>query len=318
MIQIKDILIPTDFTGTYSAALGHATMLADRFDARLIMLHVAAADAPHEPAHFPAVEPEKDEVEQEVEQQASEIAGLAPDRELRVKRVIRSHQDPAVEIMNYAAEKNVDLIVVGTRGRTGFSHLIVGSVAETVIRDAKSPVIAVRVCDTSEEVMPYLNILAPVDFSADSEKALRYAWTLAELFEANLQMLHVIDLPVYPEHYAVNIDLSEQFGHELALRSHEQMEKLAAPYAGTNVRYKTHVETGRAYSEIVEFAQTHDTDLIVMGTRGLSRLENFLLGGTTAKVVRHASCPVLTVKLEEKDFVGLMQPDLSAGLAEAL
>jgi nucleotide-binding universal stress UspA family protein len=64
------------------------------------------------------------------------------------------------------------------------------------------------------------------------------------------------------------------------------------------------VREGRAYSEIVRFVQEEECDLVVMGTHGLSGLEHFLLGGTTEKVMRHAPCPVLAVKLKERDFVG--------------
>ena len=303
MIHIKEILMPTDFSNISSAALGHAAMMADRFGARLTLLHVSTSKGHGKDKSFPAIDPETDELAQVAEYQISEMSGLEPLPHLRVRHELRTSDDPAAEITNYARENHIDLIVVGTHGRTGLSHLVLGSVAETVIRRASCPVITVRISDASAQVSPYLDILAPIDFSPDSEKALHYAWTLADLFDANLHLLHVIDFPVHPDHYAVNAILADHLDQDLTERTHEEMDKLIAKHASVPVRHQTCVVSGRAYSEIVQFAQTHDIDLIVMGTRGLSRLKNFLLGGTAAKVVRHASCPVLTIKLKERDFV---------------
>jgi nucleotide-binding universal stress UspA family protein len=191
-----------------------------------------------------------------------------------------------------------------THGRVGLSHLLMGSVSEHVVRTANCPVMTVRACKESEEVAPYLDILVPVDFSPYSEKALRYGRTLAHLFDAKLHLLHVLDQPIHPTYYGLGNDVLIRLNPNVQQRSHEEMELLSAKMTPLNVSYQTHVKEGRAYSEIVRFVQEKEIDLIVMGTHGLSGLEHFLLGGTTEKVVRHAPCPVLTVKLKERDFVG--------------
>ncbi len=303
MVQIKDILVPTDFSQTSSAAVGHASMLAEKFDASLTMLHIDTGSTSTREDAFPPLEPEAEAFSVAAEQEAHELAGLEPLYDLRVKRVVRKSEHPAAEILSFAQTSACDLIVVGTHGRTGLSHLVMGSVAETVIRQAHCPVITVRASATAAQVLPYLNLLVPIDFSPDSEKALHYAWTLAQAFNANLQVLHVVDLPVHPEHYALSLNSTESLGHELTQHSYAQITHLMEQFESTRP-YESFVESGRAYSEILEFAATHDTDLIVMGTHGLSRLPQFLLGSTTAKVVRHAPCPVLTVRLLERDFVG--------------
>ncbi len=278
-------------------------MIAERFNADLTILHVdTSTEATREEA-FPVLEPEMDETEKAAEREVLQLTGMKTPKNLRVRRVLTRNEHPAEEIVLYTRDHAVDLVIVGTHGRSGLSHLILGSVAEKVIRQAHCPVITVRASGAAAKVTPYLNILVPFDFSPHSEKALFYAWSLAKLFHAHLNILHIVDIPVHPEHYAVNLNLSGEFGHELMLRSHEELERMIAPYQPANVRYRIVVEFGRAYNEIVEFATKHESDLVVMGTQGLSGLQKFLLGSTTAKVVRHAPCPVLTVKPEARDFV---------------
>lgn len=303
MVHIQKILFPTDFSDTSSVALGHALMLAHRFDAALTMLHAAAPNEKAKNLRFPEVDPAADEFEDTLAEQLAQIVGAAPSRKLRLDRVIHRNPDPVQEICNFSDSNNIDLIIMGTHGRTGLSHLLSGSVAENVVRNANCPVMTVRACKESAEVTPYFDILVPIDFSPYSQKALRYGRTLAHAFEANLHLLHVLDQPIHPAHYGLGDDLLIRLNPEVQHRSQEEMERLVSQL-GAEVRCQTHLCEGRAYNEIVRFVQEEECDLVVMGTHGLSGLEHFLLGGTTEKVMRHASCPVLAVKLKERDFVG--------------
>ncbi|MGH7598336.1 MAG: universal stress protein [bacterium] len=303
MVHIQKILFPTDFSDTSSAALGHALMLTHRFDATLTMLHAATADETAKDLRFPEVNPAVDEFEDTLAEQLAQIIGAEPPRKLRIDRVVHQNQEPVQEICNFSGTNNIDLIIMGTHGHTGLSHLLSSSITEHVVRSANCPVMTVKAGKQSSEAAPYFDILVPVDFSPYSQKALRYGRTLAHAFEANLHLLHVLDQPIHPAHYGLGDDLLMRLNPEVQRRSHEEMERLVSQL-GAEVKCQTHVREGRAYSEIVRFVQEDECDLVVMGTHGLSGLEHFLLGGTTEKVMRHASCPVLAVKLKERDFVG--------------
>jgi len=303
MIHIHKVLFPTDFSDTSSAALGHALMLAERFHAHLIMLHAAGSNENLPSMNFPEVDPATDEIEAVLEEQLAQIIGAQPSQPLHIERVIHQNNNPVQEICAFADANDIDLIIMGTHGRTGLSHWISGSVAEEVVRGANCPVMTVRACEQCAAVTPYFDILVPVDFSPYSQKALRYAVTLAQLFEAKLHLLHVLDQPIHPAHYGLGEDLLLRLNPEVSRRSHQEMERLVSPAGSSKVKWQTHVCDGRAYSEIVRFVAAQECDLVVMGTHGLSGLEHFLLGGTTEKVMRHASCPVLAVKLKERDFV---------------
>jgi nucleotide-binding universal stress UspA family protein len=116
-------------------------------------------------------------------------------------------------------------------------------------------------------------------------------------------LLHVLEEPLHPAYYGLGEDLLIRLNPEVPRRSHEELQQLVSQAGSVKVKCQTHVCEGRAYSEIVRFAADRECDLVVMGTHGLSGLERFLLGGTTEKVMRHAPCPVLAVKLRERDFV---------------
>ena len=142
------------------------------------------------------------------------------------------------------------------------------------------------------------NILVPIDFSDHSRKALQYALPFAEKCGAKIILLHVVEPRVYPENYfdvivpaemeAVNTNLATTGRQRLAeLRREEISPKIAAD---------TIVRTGQPYAEIINTAKEWDIDLIIIATHGYTGLKHVFLGSTADKVVRHAPCPVLTVR----------------------
>lgn len=155
MPAIRTILLATDFSDASEAALSYAKTLADAFKASLHVLHVLEDLAAHAwttevyVAALPGVH-------EEMERQARERleALLAPDERARYQAalVLRSGS-PFVEVVRYAREEHVDLIVLGTHGRGAIAHMLLGSVAERVVRKAHCPVLTVRQ-SAHEFVMP--------------------------------------------------------------------------------------------------------------------------------------------------------------------
>ena len=139
-------------------------------------------------------------------------------------------------------------------------------------------------------------ILCPVDFSEPSHKAVEYAKALREKFGAELLLLHVIEPFLTQSFIAFDPNLGTQVVEEVEEKARELLENLrqASPDIQTMIR------KGKPYEEIVEVAKTEKVDLIVMGTHGLKGISHFLIGSVAEKVVRHAPCPVLTVKPKEE------------------
>jgi nucleotide-binding universal stress UspA family protein len=143
-------------------------------------------------------------------------------------------------------------------------------------------------------------ILVPVDFSESSRKALHYGVTFARQFDAEILLLHAVELPIpAPESILIDQDLVNADLEKAAkARLSEWSKQLAAP-----VSVKTKVRVGNPYFEIVEEAKRRNVDLIAIGTRGRAGLLHALIGSTAERVVRHASCPVMVVREREHDFV---------------
>ena len=153
-MQIKTILFPTDFSNGARAALDHALSLARDYKARLILLYVIQ-DISIAEWYIPSALSVTDLIEdmqkgawKEMDRWSAEVAAQVKDVEKMVVRGV-----PFVEIIRTAKEKNADLIVIGTHGRTGIDHMLFGSTAEKVVRKASCPVLTVRVAG-KEFTMP--------------------------------------------------------------------------------------------------------------------------------------------------------------------
>ncbi len=197
-------------------------------------------------------------------------------------------------ILEYAAEHNIDLITLGTHGRRGLRRLLLGSVAEEVVRLAPCPVLTVPERAGGTTPGQVRRILVPVDFSEHARLALSHASQLAALYGARLELLHVIAEVVYPDFYPPLVPPLGAVSDELRERSQTRLRDLLAQVPHPDA--DTHVGSGPAAHEIVRFAEDLPADLIVIASHGLTGIRHMLLGSVTEQVVRRAPCPVFTVK----------------------
>jgi len=147
------------------------------------------------------------------------------------------------------------------------------------------------------------SILVPVDFSSPSKKALVYAQAFARKFGAAITLLHVVE----PIPWSADYGYGEVHGvgpnEYLVKRCRSQLETLRRRQAEALSGCQTTVRSGKAFDEIVKAAKELNADLILLATHGYTGLDHTLLGSTAEKVVRHAPCPVLIVRQQERDFV---------------
>jgi nucleotide-binding universal stress UspA family protein len=144
---------------------------------------------------------------------------------------------------------------------------------------------------------PFARILTAIDFSENSECAFDYALTLAAQFNAELTIIHVINEPVDLRGFYVPHISFEQLEREIEESAVKMMETFCSTKLGAFSNYKTSIMTGIPYDEILASAARIDASLIVLGTHGRTGLDRILFGSTAERVVRSASCPVLTVRL---------------------
>lgn len=297
MMRIERILCPVDFSPFSKRALEHAAVLAKWYEAELTVLH-ATPLMPTVLGFPPAVdlassEPVSNEaVLRELTAFTAEaVAPLAP------RLVLRSGHAPS-EILDYADESGADLIVLGTHGRTGFEHLVLGSVTEKVLRKAKCPVLTVPRRDETLPARPvFERILCGADFSDASNHAVRYALSLAQEANGRLILLHVMDWLPKSEYDAYPQFDAAGFRRFVSAEARRKLEQLVPEEARNWCEPDLRLTCGKAYREILRGADEEHADLIVLGVHGFGAVDRLLFGSTTQHVVRQAACPVLTTRV---------------------
>ena len=160
-----------------------------------------------------------------------------------------------------------------------------------------------KVIDLVPAVMKIRNLLVPIDFSPSANKALVYALSFAEQFGAKVTLLNVVEPAVYPiELGYVPLEI-DTLHRAMQNSARERLADIAAKRVPGRFRANTLVRVGRPHQEITKAAKELESDLIVIATHGYTGLKHAVMGSTAERVVRHAPCPVLTVREREHDFV---------------
>jgi nucleotide-binding universal stress UspA family protein len=201
-------------------------------------------------------------------------------------------EDPSSAILRCAEERNADLVIVGSRGATGLRRMVLGSVAESVVRHAPVPVLVARPSP------PTGVVLAATDLSDASRAALVAADGEAKRRGAKLTVLHCLDLA--PEMMALGFaplpPASPDDPNSRPARAKRAEEDVRSLLRALEVTGQVVVVPGSPRSAIPELAEQIRAELVVVGARGRGRLARLLLGSVAETVVRHVHCPVLTVR----------------------
>jgi nucleotide-binding universal stress UspA family protein len=144
-------------------------------------------------------------------------------------------------------------------------------------------------------------MLVPTDFSERSQKALKYALQFAKQFKSEITLLHVVEVRFAGSEAGV-VDLI-QLESDLRESGKIQLEQLARNVASEMVKIRTEIRIGIPYMEITEMADEKKIDMLVVSTHGYTGLKHVFMGSTAERIIRHAPCPVLTVRLEEHEFI---------------
>jgi nucleotide-binding universal stress UspA family protein len=283
------ILCPVDFSPGSQQALRTAVRIANEHDAELVLVHSWYIP----PLAFAGEYAYAGNIVHTITEDARRglDAAAAEARTLGARRVASRmlHGLPWQQIVEAAQrETGLDLIVLGTHGRTGLPRVVMGSVAELVVRHAPCPVLTVR---PGNEPAPYQHVLCPVDLSKSAREAMKLAAELVTPGGAGITVLHVLELPVA---YAGELTIPD-FHRDLDARSAAVLDRWTADLkTAATVPIAQVTRVGRPGAQILAALEDDRTfDLVVMGSRGHTGVERMLLGSVAEKVVRHARCPVL-------------------------
>ena len=208
--------------------------------------------------------------------------------------------DIAAEILALAANKNADLIVMSTHGRSGFRRLALGSVAERVLHNATIPLLLVREGAALHTTNPIEHLLVPLDGSSFAERSIPLAVELSTQTGATLTMLRVVqDLDAQNKQIIFKSEeAAEEAVTQWKLLATRYLDELAKGIKAEGVKVSSMVLSGDPENLIGTIAETLPADLIVMSTHGRSGVSRWVYGRVANKVLRTASCPVLLVRNE--------------------
>ncbi|WP_137285381.1 universal stress protein [Halorussus salinisoli] len=282
--MFDDILVPTDGSPCAEVAAEYAEDLATRYDATVHALCVVDPRALENAPQYDQLKEERSEI---AERTCAKLSMTG----VKTKEAV--HTDvPHTAILQYAKDQGIDLIVMGTHGRTGVERYLLGSVTEKVVRLSDVPVLTVKAEGCGEVTYPYTDILVPTDGSEGAEAAVGPAVDIAHTYDARVHALSVIDT------MAMGVDVWSgailDALEESAQSAVESIEEQATEASVSAV--ETAIEHRNPYRGILSYVEEHDIDLVVMGTHGRSGIERYLLGSVTEKTVRTSPVPVMTVR----------------------
>jgi nucleotide-binding universal stress UspA family protein len=286
---LRNILFCTDLSDASSNALPYATELARHFGSTLYALYVSntAANARVAPREAPLLaDLPGSQAREQIKHSLAQFSGFERD-------ILILEGDLWSSVKTAINDKQIDLLVLGTRGRTGISKLVLGSAAEELFRRAPCAVLSVGPNSPTQPSHPgeFSEILYATDFTPEAEAAAAYAISLAQEYQAHLTLLHVINEPKTGD-----LVTSEQ----LAAATERRLRQIVPPESELWCEPHCIVGQGAAADEILTVANHRKADLIILGVR---RPAGFRGGkathlpiATAHKVVSAATCPVLTIR----------------------
>jgi nucleotide-binding universal stress UspA family protein len=290
MLTIEKILCPTDLSDSSLRAIPFATQMAKLHGADLHLFHIYLLHS------LAAIDSDKPYPGEEEARQTLEDSAAGVPWSSVVHSVGRAvHAAPA--ILEYAEVKDVDLIVMGSHGRRGFRRLLLGSVTEEVVRLAKCPVLVVREDADASVPTEIDRVLVPIDFSDRSSIAASYGRELASMWNAELELIHVVEPPVYSE-MSFPVLTRNREAREFA---EDHLARLAEKL-GPGLSLSVKAVSGNAADVVIDEAARSEKTLVVIPSHGHSGIERLLLGSVTERVLRRAPCPVLVLRADGKDL----------------
>ena len=298
IVQVKSIICTTDFSELSDHAISYGISLARNFGAKLYLCHVIDLSSA---AMY------GDVITYSVGQQ-NRLLNYAHESLRQQMGEPSVEWEPLVtightasEIARLAEDRGVDLVISTSHGRSGLKRVVLGSVTERLMRTLPCPLLVVRspqhhFSAAGEQKMRLERILVGCDFSPDSNLAFEHGLSLAQEFQSQLFLAHVIEPQVYKELLKPAPEPGAEMEKDLRQQLNEKLRAMLPEEAYNRCKPTTVLLAGRPHVELTKYAVVQNVDLIVLGVRGRGLVESLLIGSTTARVIRETPCPVLSVR----------------------
>ena len=290
--ELHSLLVPIDLTPSSDRVLGRLSLLPLAEDARVTLLHVVPGSLPRN---------EQRRAERDANKAlASEVRHLRKHlpKKVRIDALVKVGAAAKV-IAESAAEVQAELIVMGRGGGRALRDAFLGSTAERVVRQARLPVLVVRLAPRAAYRSPALAL----DLDEAAHEVVRLMLRVLPPPRPRVEVIHAFDIPyrglIYP---SLSADDAEEWKAELRAKATRELAKLlVAALAKANVRpedgpsWKTHVQYGSPRTVVDKAMKKAEPDLLVLGTHGYSGAGYVFLGTVAGDLLRAATCDVLVV-----------------------
>jgi nucleotide-binding universal stress UspA family protein len=274
---MKRILVPTDFSEHAEDALKVAAQIAKKNNSEIIILHTLELPSQMSDAITGGISiPETMLFMKKANEMLSKIAERAYLDGLTIIEMVKLDR-PAEGIAKVSNEHEIDLIVMGSHGSSGFEELVIGSNTEKVVRHSEIPVLVIK---KHMDAFKTTNFVFASDFSKETEKPFKKLIEFTKFFDSKLHLVMICTPNTFkPTHVAEKI-----------------MTDFIAPFNldnySTHIYNDTNIENG-----IINFSNSIDADLIGMCTHGRTGFSYFFNGSISGDLVNHAIRPVMTFKI---------------------
>jgi nucleotide-binding universal stress UspA family protein len=293
-INFNNILCATDLSDLSTIAISSGVALAKEFNAKLFVCHIVdlSTTAAYGDIIFAPLELQN----KTIGYTHGQLEQMMQNQTINWEPLVTAGHPPD-EISKFVAMHQIDLVVSATHGRSGLKRVFLGSVTERLMRILPCPLLIVRSIEGVETFvgkspLAFKKILVGCDFSSFSELAFKYGLSLAQDFESELHLVHVIETPSYKDVLKSPVSSSET---NLYDQLSEKLSSMIPEESAVWCRPKTILLAGRPYEEIIKYALLNSIDLIILGIRGRNLIEVLMTGSTTDRVSRQGPCPVLSV-----------------------
>ena len=277
-VSIRNVLFATDLSHASAPAITYALEIARLYGAKICAVHVKTGNL--------------DKFQEQESDRLRDLLKEIPHEFLVLSggpTALKESGDTPTTLLALVGTKNIDLIVMGTHGRSGLGRVLLGSVAETIFREASCPVLTVgpRLMSEPKWDIRIKEVFYATDLTPSSQGALRYATSLAQENQARLTILNVLPQPKAGE-------LIESEG--LVSSTMRRVKELVPPETELWCKLNYIVEVGDPAEKILDMAGGFKADIIALGIRRHSvGAATHLLKLTAHRVIAGATCPVLTV-----------------------
>lgn len=297
-LQPKKIMCAVDFSDFTDTILSYSIALCKELHAKLFLVHIVidvTTILEHNETALDAEVLQRSHIRNAQKFLEDLVKDLTIENEFLISR-----GNPADEISRLALEQKTDMVITATHGKSGVKRFLIGSVTEKLMKTLHCPLLVLhtRKHDFKSLAgfeMKLKKILVGCDFSPDSKLALNYGLNLAQKFQAELYLAHVIKPTEYEEKREKDNELRGRLKKQLHIMIPEECLNWCTP--------KTILLDGEPYKELMNYVEEQEIDMIVLGIRGHTLWEKLLVGSTTDRVIRHSPCPVMAVRQMDEDKV---------------